>query len=139
MPLRPWHVPALASRALSAQSSVRPCGEICPAVVRGRLDVDQMLLVDSGDEHGQRRSLDGLPRVVFVELHLYSPVVQFLQVLTNDGELSEPHPACFDCTASRDSVAFAPALHGSFHSLGHKQNKDKLRNLLTVSCQLQIR
>lgn len=104
-------------QALAAFRPGQTQGAVFQTVVRGVLQVDQLLAGDGAEGLGDGPPAGGAVPGPSQEVHLQGPVVLLFQVVAHLPKLGQLQPAGLSGAASGDAVTLTRPLHGPLHSL----------------------
>ena len=116
-PLLPFVQVLALLEAFAAFCARQTKSAVFQTVVRGVLQVDQLLARDGAEGVGDGPPAGSAVPGTSQEVHLQGPVVLLFQIVAHLPELRQLQPAGLRGAASRHAVALARPLHGSLHSL----------------------
>lgn len=116
-PLLPFAQVLALLEALATLCAGQTEGAVFQAVVRGVLQVDQLLAGDGAEGLGDGPPAGGTVSGTSQEVHLQGPVVLLFQIVAHLAELGQLQPAGLSGAASGHAVTLTGPLHGPLHGL----------------------
>lgn len=116
-PLLPFAQVLALLEALAALCAGQTKSAVFQTVVRGVLQVDQLLARDGAEGLGDGPPAGGAVPGTSQEVHLQGPVVLLFQIVAHLPELRQLQPAGLSGAASGHAVTLTRPLHGPLHSL----------------------